>query len=153
MAKKLIKESGSSKGNVSKTVRLKTVGKVKNYNSYVEVELKDKKFAFGSNKIYKIFDKIVSNKEVYDFYKQKGFTVIESKIKIEPLTGFNRDIFIEKLDEICKEKFNSNLESKDVIFSFDKKNFNVFPFDFKLKNGKKVNALCADGVIIVESFN
>jgi hypothetical protein len=31
-------------------------------NSYVEVELKDKKFSFGSNKIYKIFDKIVSNK-------------------------------------------------------------------------------------------
>jgi hypothetical protein len=122
-------------------------------NSYVEVELKDKKFSFGSNKIYKIFDKIVSNKEVYDFYKQKGFTVIESKIKIEPLTSFNRDIFIEKLDEICKDKFNSHLESKDIIFSFDKNNFNIFPFDFKLKNRKKVNALCVVGVIIVECFS
>jgi hypothetical protein len=122
-------------------------------NSYVEVELKGKKFAFGSNKIYKIFNKIVTNKEVYDFYKEKGFTVIESKIRIEPLTDFNRDIFIEKLDEICKEKFNSHLESKDILFSFDKNNFNIFPFNFKLKNRKKVNALCVDGVIIVESFN
>ena len=122
-------------------------------NSYVEVELKDKKFSFGSNKIYKIFNKIVTNKEVYDFYKEKGFTVIESKIRIEPLTDFNRDIFIEKLDEICKEKFNSHLESKDILFSFDKNNFNIFPFNFKLKNRKKVNALCVDGIIIVESFN
>lgn len=122
-------------------------------NSYVEVELKDKKFAFDSNKIYKIFNKIVTNKEVYDYYKEKGFTVIESKIRIEQLTDFNRDIFIEKLDEICKEKFNSNLESKDIIFSFDKNNFNIFPFDFKLKNGEKVHALCTGGVIIVESFN
>jgi hypothetical protein len=122
-------------------------------NSYVEVELKGKKFAFGSNKIYKIFNKIVTNKEVYDFYKEKGFTVIESKIRIEPLTDFNRDIFIEKLDEICKEKFNSHLESKDILFSFDKNKFNIFPFNFKLKNRKKVNALCVDGIIIVESFN
>jgi hypothetical protein len=122
-------------------------------NSYVEVELKDKKFAFGSNKIYKIFNKIVTNEEVYDFYKEKDFTVIKSKIKIEPLTKFNRDIFIEKLDEICKEKYNSHLESKDILFSFDKNKFNIFPFDFKLKNRKKVNALCVDGVIIVESFN
>ena len=122
-------------------------------NSYVEVELKDKKFAFGSNKIYKIFNKIVTNEEVYDFYKEKDFTVIKSKIKIEPLTKFNRGIFIEKLDEICKDKFNSHLESKDILFSFDKNNFNIFPFDFKLKNRKKVNALCVDGVIIVESFN
>jgi hypothetical protein len=122
-------------------------------NSYVEVELKDKKFSFGSNKIYKIFNKIVTNKEVYDFYKEKGFTVLKSKIRIEPLTKFNRDIFIEKLDEICKDKFNSHLESKDIIFSFDKNNFNIFPFDFKLKNRKKVNALCVDGVIIVECFS
>jgi len=117
-------------------------------NSYVEVELKGKKFAFGSNKIYKIFNKIVTNKEVYDFYKEKGFTV--TKIRIEPLTDFNRDIFIEKLDEICKEKFNSHLKSKDIIFSFDKNKFNIFPFNFKLKNRKKVNALCVDGIIIVE---
>jgi hypothetical protein len=125
---------------------------ITNY-SYVEVVLQDKKFAFGSNKIYKIFDKIMSNKEVYDFYKEKGFIVIESKIKIEPLTELNRNVFIEKLDEICKEKFNSNLESKDIIFSFYENNFNVFPFDFTLKNGKKVNALCTNGVIIVELFN
>lgn len=124
----------------------------KTNNSYVEVELKDKKFAFGSNKIYQIFNKIVSNKEVYDFYKQKGFVVIKSKIRIEPLIDFNRGVFIEKLDEICKEKFNSKLESKDIIFSFDKNNFNIFPFNFTLKNRKKVNALCTDGVIIVECF-
>lgn len=125
---------------------------ITNY-SYVEVILQNKKFAFGSNKIYKIFDKIMSNKEVYDFYKQKGFIVIQSKIKIEPLTELNRNVFIEKLDEICKEKFNSNLESEELIFSADKNNFNIFPFDLTLKNGKKVNALCTDGVIIVELFD
>jgi hypothetical protein len=48
-------------------------------NSYVEVELKDKKFAFGSNKIYKVFNKIVTNEEVYDFYKEKDFTDTRTK--------------------------------------------------------------------------
>jgi Family of unknown function (DUF5824) len=109
-------------------------------------------------KVYKIFDYVPSHKEVFNYFKNSkhknnnGVTLIDSEIKIENLSYFNRTEFLKAADKIAMKNFGYRIADKnDLMFVFDKIKLNVFPFEAKLKNGKDVEISFIDGVILVKS--
>ena len=125
-------------------------GNVKNY-AFVE------SVTTNGTKVYKLYDHVPTNKEVFDDYKKvkdengNPITIKHSDIKIETFTSFNRDTFLKQANKVAVQKFGSEIDDLDeLIFSFDKNTMNVFAFDAELENDKEVSISVVDGVIFIK---
>lgn len=108
-------------------------------------------------KLFKVFDHIPTNKEVYDYYQQVNkkigtpIEIVDSSISIEVLSGFDRERFLKLLNEVALIKFSSKIKDiKELMFSFDSKTFNVYEFEAELNYGRIVKVKMVDGVIFLE---
>lgn len=108
-------------------------------------------------RLFKVFDHIPTNKEVFDYYQQVNkkigtpVTIVDSSIEIEVLSGFDRDEFLKLLNEVALIQFSSKIKDiKELMFSFDSKTFNVYEFEAELNYGRVVKVKMVDGVILLE---
>lgn len=108
-------------------------------------------------RLFKVFDHIPTNKEVYDYYQQVNkkigtpIEIVDSSISIEVLHGFDRENFLKLLNEVALIQFSSKIKDiKDLMFSFDYKTFNVYEFEAELNYGRIVKVKMVDGVIFLE---
>lgn len=108
-------------------------------------------------RLFKVFDHIPTNKEVYDYYQQVNkkigtpIEIVDSSISIEVLHGFDREKFLKLLNEVALIQFSSKIKDiKELMFSFDPKTFNVYEFEAELNYGRIVKVKMVDGVIFLE---
>lgn len=108
-------------------------------------------------RLFKVFDHIPTNKEVYDYYQQVNkkigtpIEIVDSSISIEVLHGFDRENFLKLLNKVALIQFSSKIKDiKDLMFSFDYKTFNVYEFEAELNYGRIVKVKMVDGVIFLE---
>ncbi len=108
-------------------------------------------------RLFKVFDHIPTNKEVYVYYQQVNkkigtpIEIVDSSISIELLSGFDREKFLKLLNEVALIQFSSKIKDiKELMFSFDSKTFNVYEFEAELNYGRIVKVKMVDGVIFLE---
>ena len=127
-----------------------SVGKQK--YAYVQAETSTGK------KVFKFFEEVPTHKEVYAYFRSvkdengNPITLKDTTIQVEEVTDFDRDLFLEKCNEVAISTFGSPIkELDDMMFSFDKNNLSVFKFEAELENGTEVSIQTVDGVIVMEA--
>lgn len=111
----------------------------------------------GKN-VFKFFEEVPTHKQVYAYFKtvkdENGNPIIlnDTSIHVEEVSDFNRDLFLEKANEIAIRTFGSPIkELDDMMFSFDKNSLSVFKFEAELENGMEVSIQTVDGMIVIEA--
>lgn len=145
--------------------KMETGGGIFNSEFYKDGgSIKKQKYAYvqakttsGKN-VFKFFEKVPTHKEVYAYFKtikdEHGNPLIlnATTIHVEELSDFNRDLFLEKANEVAIRTFGSPIkELDDMMFSFDKHNLSVFKFEAELENGMEVSIQTVDGMIVIEA--
>lgn len=109
-------------------------------------------------KVFKFFEEVPTHKEVYAYFRSvkdengNPITLKDTTIHVEEVTDFDRDLFLEKCNEVAISTFGSPIkELDDMMFSFDKNNLSVFKFEAELENGTEVSIQTVDGVIVMEA--
>lgn len=109
-------------------------------------------------KVFKFFEDVPTHKEVYAYFRScknengKPMTLKDATIHIEKVSSFDRELFLEKANEIAIKQFGSPIEEiEDLMFAYDKENLSVFKFEAELENGMEVSIEATDGVIIIEA--
>jgi hypothetical protein len=127
-----------------------SVGKQK--YAYVQAETST------GEKVFKFFEEVPTHKEVYAYFRSvkdengNPITLKDTTIHVEEVTDFDRDLFLEKCNEVAISTFGSPIkELDDMMFSFDKNNLSVFKFEAELENGTEVSIQTVDGVIVMEA--
>jgi hypothetical protein len=127
-----------------------SVGKQK--YAYVQAETSK------GEKVFKFFEEVPTHKEVYAYFRSvkdengNPITLKDTTIHVEEVTDFDRDLFLEKCNEVAISTFGSPIkELDDMMFSFDKNNLSVFKFEAELENGMDVSIQTVDGMIIIEA--
>jgi uncharacterized small protein (DUF1192 family) len=127
-----------------------SVGKQK--YAYVQAETSK------GEKVFKFFEEVPTHKEVYAYFRSvkdengNPITLKDTTIHVEEVTDFDRDLFLEKCNEVAISTFGSPIkELDDMMFSFDKNNLSVFKFEAELENGTEVSIQTVDGVIVMEA--
>jgi hypothetical protein len=109
-------------------------------------------------KVFKFFEDVPTHKEVYAYFRSckdkngNPMTLKDATIHIEKVSNFDRELFLEKANEIAMNQFGSPIkELDDLMFAYDKENLSVFKFEAELENGMEVSIEATDGVIIIEA--
>lgn len=141
------------KGGVFNSEFYKEGGSVKK-QKYAYVQAKT---TSGKN-VFKFFEEVPTHKQVYAYFKtvkdENGNPIIlnDTSIHVEEVSDFNRDLFLEKANEIAIRTFGSPIkELDDMMFSFDKNSLSVFKFEAELENGMEVSIQTVDGMIVIEA--
>lgn len=141
------------KGGVFNSEFYKEGGSVKK-QKYAYVQAKT---TSGKN-VFKFFEEVPTHKQVYAYFKtvkdENGNPIIlnDTSIHVEEESDFNRDLFLEKANEIAIRTFGSPIkELDDMMFSFDKNSLSVFKFEAELENGMEVTIQTVDGMIVIEA--
>ena len=128
-------------------------GSIENGNyAFVEAETTTGK------KVFKFFEDVPTHKEIYAYFRSikdengNPITLKDATIHIEKVSNFDRELFLEKANEIAIKQFGSPIEEiEDLMFAYDKENLSVFKFEAELENGMEVSIEATDGVIIIEA--
>jgi uncharacterized small protein (DUF1192 family) len=142
-----------AKGGIFDSEFYKDGGSVaKQKYAYVQAETSTGK------KVFKFFEEVPTHKEVYAYFRSvkdengNSITLKDTTIQVEEVTDFDRDLFLEKCNEVAISTFGSPIkELDDMMFSFDKNNLSVFKFEAELENGTEVSIQTVDGVIVMEA--
>jgi hypothetical protein len=109
-------------------------------------------------KVFKFFEDVPTHKEVYAYFRSckdkngNPMTLKDATIHVEKVSNFDRELFLEKANEIAMNQFGSPIkELDDLMFAHDKESLSVFKFEAELENGMEVSIEATDGVIIIEA--
>ena len=105
-------------------------------------------------KFFKLFNHVPTHEEVFKYFKklyQDEVEIVDSVIHEEEYSKFNREHFLNHVDNVATERFGHKLKNRDeLIFSFDNVNLNVFLFQARLENYCQVNIQAVDGIILID---
>lgn len=98
----------------------------------------------------KVFDKKVSNLDVYNYFKNElNIEIVDSTIQMQEHSGFDAVSFLRAANELCLDLFGSEIkDSEELIFSFDRINLQVYDFSCTLEDNTAIDIEMIDGVII-----
>ena len=104
--------------------------------------------------IYKLFDEVPTHLEVSQYVEKLTngeLKVKDSQITEHERTGFNRDTFLQHVNEICCKHFKESLHNTDnIMFKFDSESFVVDSFVAELESGRKVLIENVEGIVLVQ---
>ena len=107
-------------------------------------------------KLYKIWKDKPTHQTVFNFFNKlnnsagQKINIVDAEIEIKSFSTFNRETFLIAANKVAMEQYGSGIDDVDeLIFTFDRENLNVFPFEAELENDKDVEISCIDGVIFI----